>query len=319
MTHRPILYVEDEEDYQILVRRILGHAGLDVVIAETGQGGLEALRRQRPSLFLLDINLPDMDGYTLCQELRQDPAWTDLPILMLTVRRRPQEWLQGFSCGANDYLSKPINPPELIERVLRCLKKKVPPFTGNGTPEYNLIRAAVAGNRAAYEVLVQKYRARLVNRLQQTVQNLALVEDLVSQAFALAFEKLDRFRGEASFYTWVYRIAINEWSSTHRQRGAVSLEELLCGDESALPSALAKPDDLDDAMDAQESRSTAHAMEALSQVPQPYRKMLELFCLRDMPYDAIAKKLDIPEGTVMSRLFKARHLLLDAWQGVGTK
>src|SRR5882762_7031126 len=129
----PILYIEDEVDYQILVRRILNRAGLEVTIAETGAEGLAALRRQRPSLLILDINLPDTDGYAICSELRQDPAWMDLPILMLTVRRRPDEWLRGFSSGANDYLSKPINPPELVARVVNCLEDKAHHFTGNGT------------------------------------------------------------------------------------------------------------------------------------------------------------------------------------------
>jgi DNA-binding response OmpR family regulator len=100
----PILYIEDEEDYQLLIKRILNRAGLDVVMAETGEEGMARLRRERPSLLLLDINLPDTDGYCICRELRQDPAWMDLPILMLTVRRRPEEWLRGFSCGANDYI-----------------------------------------------------------------------------------------------------------------------------------------------------------------------------------------------------------------------
>ena len=81
----------------------------------------KALEHERPSLLILDINLPDMNGYTICNQLRQDPAWMDLPILMLTVRRRPEEWLRGFSTGANDYISKPLNPPELIERVVNCL------------------------------------------------------------------------------------------------------------------------------------------------------------------------------------------------------
>src|ERR1051325_8585232 len=196
----PILYVEDEEDYQILVKRILSRAGLDVVVAETGAEGLKRLQSERPSLLILDINLPDTDGYTICQQLRQDPAWIDLPILMLTVRRRPDEWLRGFSSGANDYISKPLNPPELIERVVNCLEGKAHQFTGDGTAEYNLIQAAVAGNRAAFEVLIQKYKERLTNSLRSSGKNDSQLEDAVSHAFAIAFEDLSEFRGEASFY-----------------------------------------------------------------------------------------------------------------------
>src|SRR5258706_628334 len=164
----PILYVEDEEDYQILVKRILGRVGIEVVIAQTGAEGMEMLRRERPSLLLLDINLPDTDGYTFCRDLRQDLSWSDLPIMMVTVRRRPEEWLRGFSSGANDYIAKPLNPPELVERVVNGLEGKAHAFTSHGTAEYHLIQAAVAGNRAAFDVLIQKYRERLTESLRYT-------------------------------------------------------------------------------------------------------------------------------------------------------
>src|SRR5690348_14363125 len=181
----PILYIEDEEDYQILVKRILGRAGLEVVVADNGAEGLKALQRERPSLLILDINLPDTDGYTICSQLRQDPAWMDLPILMLTVRRRPEEWLRGFSSGANDYVSKPINPPDLVERVVNGLEGKSHQFTPDKSPEYNLIRAAVAGNRAAFEVLIQKYRSRLIGSLRTTSEDPSVVEEAVDHAFVL--------------------------------------------------------------------------------------------------------------------------------------
>jgi len=167
----PILYIEDEEDYQILVKRILHRAGLEVQIAENGSQGMEMLQRRCPSLLLLDINLPDTDGYALCRELRRDRSWVNLPILMLTVQRRPEEWLRGFSAGANDYVAKPLNPPELVERVRNGLAGKARAFTGHGTAEYGLIQAAVAGNRAAFEVLIQKYRERLTESLRYTFRD----------------------------------------------------------------------------------------------------------------------------------------------------
>ena len=293
----PILYVEDEEDYQILMKRILKRAGLDVIIAPSGAEGLKALDRERPSLLILDINLPDMDGYAICEQLRQDPAWADLPILMLTVRRRPDEWLRGFSSGANDYVSKPLNPPELIERVVNCLEGRAHQFTGSGTAEYSLIQAAVAGNRAAFEVLIQKYKERLFDSLRVTGHNDAQVEDAVSHAFALAFENLREFRGEASFYTWVYRIALNEFMYVRRKPGAVSLDGLGDGEESHLLADAVKSEPLDQMVADQEV--SRRALEALDRVPEPYRLVLEMYFLQDLSYDAIAKKLRIPEGTVI--------------------
>ena len=97
-----ILYVEDEEMYQTLVSQILTEQGFTVEVAGCGAEARRKLEAFKPHLMILDINLPDTDGYALCQELRQEERWAKLPILMLTVRRQPDEWRQGFSAGASD-------------------------------------------------------------------------------------------------------------------------------------------------------------------------------------------------------------------------
>jgi len=306
-----ILYVEDEEDYQTLVRRILGKAGLSVDVVDTAEEGLSILQRQQPRLLMLDINLPGMDGYTICRKLRDDPAYFDLPILMLTVRRRPEEWLRGFSSGANDYISKPLNPPELIERVINCLGGKAHQYSGKGTSEYNLIQAAVAGNRSAFEVLIQKYKTRLIESLSGAGPLNPHAEDAAAFAFSLAFERLGEFRGEASFYTWVYRIAINEFTKPNRRPSPVSLDVLANGDDSRFLASMERADSLESEVADQQIRQKAR--EALGDVPEPYRQILNLYFLQDLSYQAIARKLRIPEGTVMSRLFKARKLLQESW------
>jgi RNA polymerase sigma-70 factor (ECF subfamily) len=307
----PILYVEDEEDYQTLVRRILGKAGLMVDVVDTAEEGLAILQRQRPRLLMLDINLPGMDGYSVCRKLHDDPAFADLPILMLTVRRRPEEWLRGFSSGANDYISKPLNPPELIERVVNCLEGKTGQIPGEGTAEYNLIRAAVAGNRSAFEVLIQKYKTRLIESLSGAGPLDSRAEDAVANAFGLAFERLGEFRGEASFYTWLYRIALNEFTRPNRRPSPISLDVFANGDESSLLKSIEPSESLES--EIADRQIGQKAQEALGSVPEPYRKVLELYFLQDLSYQAIARKLRIPEGTVMSRLFKARKLLQESW------
>jgi DNA-binding response OmpR family regulator len=83
---------------------------------------------------------------------------------MLTVRRRHAEWLRGFSSGATDYISKPINPPDLIERVVDALQDK-PVRPADGSPEYRMIQAAIAGNRSAFQVLIERYRERLMSNV----------------------------------------------------------------------------------------------------------------------------------------------------------
>jgi RNA polymerase sigma-70 factor, ECF subfamily len=308
-----VLYIEDEEDYQILVGRILQRAGYPVRMASTGEEGLAMLRTERPSLLLLDINLPDTDGYTICQQLRQDGAYSDLPILMLTVRRRPEEWLKGFSCGANDYLSKPFDPAGLLERLRAGFSGKTLSGSNANAPEYLLIQAAVAGNRAAFEVLIQKYRERLIESLRQNIGGIADEEDVAAHAFLCAFETLKNFRGESSFYTWLYRIALNE--ATDRKRDSVSLEEMTQNDDLPLPTSLTLPDELP--LRLLEKEDTERMRVALKKVPEPYRRMLDLYFLRERSYGDIARQLKIPLGTVMSRLHKARGLFKTAWAEFG--
>ena len=308
----PILYVEDEEDYQMIVRRILTKAGFRVAIAETGEQGLAALRREKPGLLVLDINLPDTDGYSFCRTLRQDPAWRDLPVLIVTVRRRPEEWLKGFACGADDYVPKPLNPPELVHRVRSCLEGKSQRSGEPAGAEYLLTRAAADGNRAAFEVLIQQYRERLIDSLRSSGRRATEAEDLASSAFAKAYERLDQFRGNSSFYTWLYRIAVNEWHHARRVVAGVSLDELTHGDEAGLPPALAEPDPV--GQDLANRVRQVQIKQAVSFVPRPYRQMLQWHFIRGLSCDSMARRLKIPAGTVMSRLFKAKGLFQQAWE-----
>jgi len=309
---RTILYIEDEEDYQILAKRILGRAGLHVVTADSGAEGLEQLRRKRPDLLILDINLPDTDGYTICSQLRQDPAFVDLPILMLTVRRRPEEWLRGFASGANDYISKPLNPPELLERVLSCLEGRSVEQTDPSSPEYQLVQAAAAGNKKAFEVLIEQFRSKLLDSMKSLGHTGTSAEDIVSAAFSSAYENIHQFRGEAAFFTWLYRIALSAAKDHYQRRQDVSLEAWSQGDESSLPAELAQADRVQEAFSQNEMNQKAH--EALRLVPTIYRDILELYFMEDLSYQQIAQKLKIPQGTVMSRLHKGRQLLQEAWK-----
>jgi RNA polymerase sigma-70 factor, ECF subfamily len=318
MTEQPsILYIEDEEDYQILVTRILSKAGWRVRVAGTGAEGIAALVQERPSLLLLDINLPDTDGYAICRQLRQDTAFQDLPVLMLTVRRRPEEWLKGFSCGANDYLSKPFDPPGLLERVQNGLTGQTLRDTSSSAPEYQLIQAAANGNRAAFEVLLQKYKARLTESLRQTRRTPAAIEDIVSHAFLQAFEKLGEFRGESSFYTWLYRIALNEAILARHQPSAHSFDHLPKDSPLASELLVYEDDSLSNLLTQKESQP--HLDAALKEIPPLYRKALQLYFLEELSYEEIARRLRIPLGTVMSRLYKARRLLKESWDAALVK
>lgn len=302
MSSQDILYVEDEEDYQLLVVKILERAGFHVRVADTGAAGLAALEEKCPDLLILDINLPDALGYDICQKLRDQKQFQDLPILMLTVRRRPEEWLRGFSHGATDYIAKPINPPELLERVMSCLADSASNTPREGTPEYQLIQAVVSGNRSAFQVLIEQYRHRLIQNMRSFTRSDEETDEIVSRAFLVAYEKMDQFRGESSFYTWLYRIAMFEITRQRRGEHTVSLE--VTEDMSEEDPGLDRWAD---------QELAAQAQDALGDVPNPYRKLLQLYFLRDQSYEDISRKLKMPMGTVMSRLHKARHLLRESW------
>lgn len=119
---RRILVVEDDAAHQELLARILRRAGYEALVAGDGELGQGVLKREPIDLVILDWNLPKMDGGELAQWIRKTPALSRLPILMLTVRSRPDEEVQGFECGADDYLPKPYTPKELMARLEKLLK-----------------------------------------------------------------------------------------------------------------------------------------------------------------------------------------------------
>ncbi len=121
MDTRTILLVDDEPDFLEAARLTLESAGYRVVTAADAQGALEAARHTPLSLAVLDVNLPDGDGYGLCREMRTQSEGADFPILFLSVRREMRDILWGIAAGARDFLTKPIGRQELLAAVDRAL------------------------------------------------------------------------------------------------------------------------------------------------------------------------------------------------------
>jgi len=117
------LVVEDETSIASFVALYLKNAGYRVQTAGTGQDALDALNRDRPDLVVLDLMLPDIDGIEVCRRIRRG---SDLPILMLTARDEDVDKIIGLEVGADDYLTKPFNPRELVARVKSILRRAVP-------------------------------------------------------------------------------------------------------------------------------------------------------------------------------------------------
>jgi DNA-binding response OmpR family regulator len=118
-----ILVVEDESSIASFVSLYLKNAGYAVKTAATGSEALAAVAAQEPALIVLDLMLPDIDGIEVCKRVRQH---SDVPILMLTARDEDVDKIIGLEVGADDYLTKPFNPRELVARVKSVLRRSAP-------------------------------------------------------------------------------------------------------------------------------------------------------------------------------------------------
>ena len=131
MTFQTILVVDDEPHIVEVVQDYLKQAGYRVLTARDGQTALTLARHEHPGLVLLDLMLPGgLDGLDVCRRLRQDPSLTDVPIIMLTARIEETDRLIGLELGADDYITKPFSPREVVARVravLRRAKRDGPP------------------------------------------------------------------------------------------------------------------------------------------------------------------------------------------------
>jgi two-component system, OmpR family, alkaline phosphatase synthesis response regulator PhoP len=123
MATRTILVVDDEPGIVTIARDYLDRAGFRVISAGDGVSALRLARSERPSLLVLDLMLPGMDGLDVARALREDPATRALPIIMLTARVEEADRLIGLELGADDYITKPFSPRELVARVRAVLRR----------------------------------------------------------------------------------------------------------------------------------------------------------------------------------------------------
>jgi len=118
-----VLVVDDEPDIVALVAYHLAKSGYSVSTATSGPEGLAAARREKPSIVVLDLMLPGLSGLEVMEELRGDPATSRIAVLMLTARREETDRIKGLTMGADDYLTKPFSPQELVLRVAAILRR----------------------------------------------------------------------------------------------------------------------------------------------------------------------------------------------------
>jgi len=123
MGRERILVIEDEPDIAEVLQYNLEKEGFDVETARRGDTGFDAVRRDNPDLILLDLMLPGIDGLELTRMLKRDPVTSRLPIVMLTARGEEVDRIVGLELGADDYISKPFSPREVVLRVKAVLRR----------------------------------------------------------------------------------------------------------------------------------------------------------------------------------------------------
>jgi DNA-binding response OmpR family regulator len=114
---REIMVVEDEGYLRGLIRLALERAGYRVRDVADGEAALEAVAQRRPDLILLDVDLPGIDGFVVCQRLKEDPSTAGIPILMLTAMAEDADRRRGLGVGADGYVAKPFGPFALLARI----------------------------------------------------------------------------------------------------------------------------------------------------------------------------------------------------------
>ncbi len=145
-----ILVVDDEPDIVALVAYHLARAGYRVSTAASGTEALSVARQERPALVVLDLMLPGLSGYDVLAQLRASQELASVPVLMLTARREEEDRIRGLSLGADDYLTKPFSPQELVLRIGAILRR----VTSAGAASDTLVLGALEIDRAQHRVRV---------------------------------------------------------------------------------------------------------------------------------------------------------------------
>jgi DNA-binding response OmpR family regulator len=121
---KKILIIEDDKDMVHILKSILELEGYKTVAASDGKEGINAVKREMPDVIVLDLILPKMDGNEVCRRIKRDPELCKIPVIILTAKGTTRDELEGIMDGADDYITKPFNPLDLIETIKHTLEKE---------------------------------------------------------------------------------------------------------------------------------------------------------------------------------------------------
>ena len=173
--------------------------------------------------------------------------------------------------------------------------------------EKSLINLVKKGDKKAYEVLVLQYPDRLVFSIYKFLKDYELAQDIAQEAFVKAFKNIEKFRGDSSFYTWIYRIAINtakNFLSSKSRKSEIYDDEIM---ELKLSESAVTSENPENILEAEELRSVM--MGAIQDLPDDIRTTLSLREFDGLSYEEIAEVQNCPIGTVRSRIHKGREIL----------
>jgi len=191
-----------------------------------------------------------------------------------------------------------------------------PPPSGNPDSDLLLVERTVAGDQRAYELLVIKYQRRIERLIGRMVRDVDLIPDITQETFLRAYRALHQFRGEAQFYTWLYRIAVNTAKKAllDIKRNPVITETSLRGgggdedeETSLLDRELTTDETPETVLAAQEIAAAVNA--AMEALPEELRQAVTLREIEGLSYEEISVAMACPIGTVRSRIFRAREAI----------
>lgn len=195
------------------------------------------------------------------------------------------------------------------------MSAEVPPFRADEASDSDamLVERTVAGDQKAFELLVVKYQRRIQRLIGRMVRDVDLVEDISQETFIRAYRALTQFRGDAQFYTWLYRIAVNTAKKALmdlKRNPTVSENSFKSGDDdetSPLENELISSETPDAVLASKEIGAMVNA--ALESLPEELRQAITLREIEGLSYEEISDAMNCPIGTVRSRIFRAREAI----------
>jgi two-component system alkaline phosphatase synthesis response regulator PhoP len=190
-----ILVVDDDHQIVRVVRSYLEEAGMRVFVAYSGDEAMRFIRHERPDLVILDLMLPERDGWEITRQMRADGSLALTPVLMLTARVEDTDKIRGLELGADDYLTKPFNPLEVVARVRAILRRATGDLAAPRVLEVGALRLDVDRHQvsvAGCKVDVTGAEFSLLKMLMENPNRVFTRSELIVQAFGYAYEGMER-------------------------------------------------------------------------------------------------------------------------------